>query len=138
MFSLVSGYLARGVPIDGVGFQGHFDSKHLPAIDGIIDKLNRFAQLGLELQVTEFDIDQMNIDPQTQADFTRDFYRTLYANPDVNAITHVWGFGKANIGDHRRMQGCSIPHFRLSQTAKRLSTSSTFLRCNCWLTRMVE
>ncbi len=98
LFALVSGYLARGVPVDGVGFQGHFDSKHLPAIDSIIDKLNRFSQLGLELQVTEFDIDQLNIDPQTQADFTRDFYRTVYAHPNVNAIT-MWGFWQ---GEHWR------------------------------------
>ncbi len=40
----------------------------------------------------------MSVDRQTQADFTRDFYRTLYANPDVNAIT-MWGFWQ---GEHWR------------------------------------
>ncbi len=97
-YDLIAGYLERDVPIDGIGFQEHYDSRHLPGINTLRSNLARFDQFDLQMQVTEFDVDQVHIDRQTQADFTRDFYRTLYAHPDVNAIV-MWGFWQ---GEHWR------------------------------------
>lgn len=54
-FALVKRLLAQGVPIDGVGFQGHlgaqfgFDTR-------VQENMQRFADLGLEIAVTEADV----------------------------------------------------------------------------------
>jgi endo-1,4-beta-xylanase len=54
-FALVKRLLAQGVPIDGVGFQGHlgaqfgFDTR-------VQENMQRFADLGLAISVTEADV----------------------------------------------------------------------------------
>jgi hypothetical protein len=45
----------------------------------------------LPLQITEFDVDRGAFDFQTQADFTEDFFLTVFAHPRV-AGTVSWGF----------------------------------------------
>lgn len=51
--------------------------------------LDRFAALGLDISITEHDIDTQ--DEQLQADFTRDFLTTVFSHPSVVAIL-TWGF----------------------------------------------
>lgn len=51
--------------------------------------LDRFAEFGLPLHVTEFDVNTE--DELTQAEYTRDFYLALFAHPSVDSIT-TWGF----------------------------------------------
>jgi endo-1,4-beta-xylanase len=55
IYDLVSGMLSRGVPIHGVGFQTHVD---LNGIDyqSFAQNLQRFADLGLAVFVTEMDV----------------------------------------------------------------------------------
>jgi endo-1,4-beta-xylanase len=59
-FALVQGMKARGVPIDGVGFQAHFqvnaDGSGVPSRQTMIATLERFAALGLKVELTELDI----------------------------------------------------------------------------------
>ena len=76
---------------DTIGFQGHFSSERLPSIDRIIDELNRYDVFDRRYQITEYDLDTVSIDEQTQADFTRDFYLALASDPDVELFT-PWGF----------------------------------------------
>ena len=47
---------AAGVPIGGVGFQMHVDPRHWPAADVIRQNLERFAALGLAVELTEMDV----------------------------------------------------------------------------------
>jgi endo-1,4-beta-xylanase len=47
---------AAGVPIGGVGFQMHVDPRHWPAADLIRQNLERFAALGLAVELTEMDV----------------------------------------------------------------------------------
>ncbi|WP_241562093.1 endo-1,4-beta-xylanase [Streptomyces hoynatensis] len=65
LYSLVSSLLSQGVPIDCVGFQSHLI---LDQVNGsaIQSNMQRFADLGLEVNVTELDI-RMN----TPSDSTR-------------------------------------------------------------------
>ena len=56
VYTLVSGLLQRGVPIDGVGFQSHLGLSYLPSMDSLTQNFDRFNQLGLEVQFTELDI----------------------------------------------------------------------------------
>src|SRR5262249_15016838 len=59
-FSLVSGMKSRGVPIDGIGFQAHFqinaDGSGVPPKAALETTFNRFAALGLKVHITELDI----------------------------------------------------------------------------------
>jgi GH35 family endo-1,4-beta-xylanase len=75
--------LAADAPIDGIGMQGHFAWRLTPPTR-IWEILDRFAALGLRIQVTEMNI---NItDTRLQADYTRDLLMTLFAHPAVDGI----------------------------------------------------
>jgi endo-1,4-beta-xylanase len=45
-----------GVPITGVGFQMHVDPRHMPSADSVRRNMERFAQLGLRVEITEMDV----------------------------------------------------------------------------------
>jgi GH35 family endo-1,4-beta-xylanase len=85
---LIDGFQAEGVPIDGMGMQGHFSGELTP-IDQILARLDRFAERGLKVHITEFDI--ATDDEQLQADYTRDFLTACYSHPAVEAVL-FWGF----------------------------------------------
>ncbi|MEV6342643.1 endo-1,4-beta-xylanase [Actinoplanes sp. NPDC051851] len=55
VYTMVKDFLARGVPIDCVGFQSHFNSAS-PLPSDYQANLQRFADLGVEVQITELDI----------------------------------------------------------------------------------
>lgn len=55
IYKLVKDMVDRGVPIDGVGFQGHWNVS-FPDRDTLAKGIKRFADLGLEVQITELDI----------------------------------------------------------------------------------
>lgn len=56
VYELVKGMLERGVPIDGVGFQGHFGIEDPPSPDEVAANIERLTALGLEVQFTEVDV----------------------------------------------------------------------------------
>ena len=80
-----------GAEVDGVGFMSHFDSGRLPGFDEMTALLDRFAGLGYRMQATEFDVDDLAVDAQTQADFHRDYLRLMYSRPEVDGVV-MWGF----------------------------------------------
>nr|AIX48023.1 XynSL4 [Planococcus sp. SL4] len=55
LYNLVKDLLADGVPIDGVGHQGHIQIGW-PSLQETEDSINMFADLGLDNQITELDI----------------------------------------------------------------------------------
>lgn len=55
LLDLVSGMLDRDVPIDGVGFQGHFVVA-LPNAEQLRQRLQAFSDLGLLVELTEVDV----------------------------------------------------------------------------------
>jgi GH35 family endo-1,4-beta-xylanase len=75
-------------PFDGIGMQGHFGTS-LTGPEDLLAILDRFAKFGKRIFVTEYDI---VIDDETvAADYTRDFYTTLFSHPAVDGII-MWGF----------------------------------------------
>lgn len=60
-YEYVKGALARGVPIDGIGMQMHLDGGHPPTKDEVISNMKRFADLGLDIYVTEFDVNMNDV-----------------------------------------------------------------------------
>ena len=54
LYQFVKDLRARGVPIDGIGFQTHVAGLRLP--DTFEANLRRFADLGVQIAITEFDV----------------------------------------------------------------------------------
>ena len=71
MYALVKSLIAQGVPIDGVGFQAHLAIQYgLPSMQA---NLQRFADLGLDVAVTELDV-RMILPRDTTKDTTQAQY----------------------------------------------------------------
>ncbi|MEU1128090.1 endo-1,4-beta-xylanase [Streptomyces sp. NPDC005899] len=56
VYAMVKDFKQRGVPIDCVGFQSHFNSNS-PVPSDYRANLQRFADLGVDVQITELDIE---------------------------------------------------------------------------------
>jgi GH35 family endo-1,4-beta-xylanase len=80
--------LADKAPLGGIGIQGHF-SEDLTAIPRLWQILDRYAQFGLPIQITEFDVNTH--DERLAADYTRDFLTAMFAHESVNGVL-TWGF----------------------------------------------
>ena len=99
----IRGLLREGVPIGGIGVQGHlhgesFDPK---ALQGALDKLSK---IGLPICITEFNIPgqrsrfhqrrNLKLTPKQElakAEALTDYYRICFAHPAVHGIL-MWGF----------------------------------------------
>nr|WP_255953157.1 endo-1,4-beta-xylanase [Streptomyces sp. ODS25] len=96
-YDLVKRLRAQGVPIDGVGFQGHLDIQYDFPSD-LADNMARFDALGLATSVTEADV-RIPL-PADEADLTRqasDYSGMLAACLATEHCTSftVWGFTDA-------------------------------------------
>ncbi len=79
---------SRGAPLDGIGLQGHFGG-FLPAPEDVYAQLDAFAEFGLPIQVTEFDVAVG--DEAAQADYVRDLTTVAFSHPAVTDFL-MWGF----------------------------------------------
>ncbi len=75
-------------PIDGIGFQGHFAST-LTEPENLLAIYDRFADLGLPIVVSEFDISIGDRD--VQASYMRDFLTAAFSHRSVDGVLQ-WGF----------------------------------------------
>lgn len=83
----IDSLLAEGVPLGGIGLQGHFD-KHVDA-DKVLHTLDTLARFDLPIKITEFDM--KTIDEAAKAKGLETLYRTAFAHPAVDGIL-MWGF----------------------------------------------
>ena len=110
VYGFVQQLQAEGVPIAGVGFQGHLDTQY--GFPDLLNNLQRFAALGLKVGLTEVDVrtfvqpDPANpgqytdipLTPQLQAaqeSYWRQTLQACLAVPQCISYT-VWGVGDAN------------------------------------------
>lgn len=56
VFALLKDLKARGIAIDGVGFQTHLDADNLPSRESFEAAVRRFAALGLQIHISEMDV----------------------------------------------------------------------------------
>ncbi|GHO48393.1 endo-1,4-beta-xylanase [Ktedonospora formicarum] len=97
VYALVQDFKSRGVPIDCVGFQAHLIVGQVPS--DFQANLQRFANLGVDVQITELDIRMPT--PASSANLQQqatDYSRVVTACLAVsrcNDIT-VWGVGDAD------------------------------------------
>lgn len=117
--------LENGAPITGIGLQGHMGGSptDLPLVYEILE---RYASLGLDIRITEFDVD--TTDEALQADYTRDFLTLVFSHPAVVGW-QCWGF---YAGDHWRPAAAM---FREDWSEKPNGTAYRQLVYGDWWTR---
>ncbi len=86
VYRMVQDFKSRGVPIDCVGFQAHFNSGN-PVPNNYHTTLQNFANLGVDVQITELDIAGSG---SSQADQFKGVTQACLAVSRCNGIT-VWG-----------------------------------------------
>ncbi|WP_020578113.1 endo-1,4-beta-xylanase [Actinopolymorpha alba] len=94
IYNLLASLKSSGAPIDALGIQGHFTGLQPTPPEDLLPILDRYADLGLPLEITEFDI--ATDDEQLQADYTRDFLTMMFSYPKIEALS-TFGFWESNI-----------------------------------------
>jgi endo-1,4-beta-xylanase len=56
VYAMLADLKSRGVPVDGIGMQGHFIVGQMPSSASLRANFARFAALGLKIEITELDI----------------------------------------------------------------------------------
>ncbi|NLY88180.1 MAG: endo-1,4-beta-xylanase [Firmicutes bacterium] len=102
IYRLLKDLLDQGVPVHGVGIQGHWDINHPPTYQ-VEAAIRKYASLGLEVQITEFDISvfswgdnrRLQSKPENrlriQAGRYRKFFEVFRRNKDVLTGVTFWG-----------------------------------------------
>jgi len=93
VYAMVQALKLRGVPIGGIGMQGHFQVNGVPST--LQQNMERFAALGLKVEITELDI-RVSL-PSTSASLNAqadDYRKVFQACLNVNACDAIitWGF----------------------------------------------
>ncbi|GIG22979.1 hypothetical protein Cch01nite_37030 [Cellulomonas chitinilytica] len=86
VYTMVKDFKSRGVPIDCVGFQSHFNSQS-PVPSNYQTTLQNFANLGVDVQITELDIEGSG---SSQASSYQRVVQACLAVSRCTGIT-VWG-----------------------------------------------
>lgn len=103
IYRLVRSLLDQGVPIHGVGLQAHWNLYN-PSLDDMRAAIERYAQLGLQLQLTELDVSVFRVDDrrtdlvqpsqemlELQAERYESIFRLLHEYQEhISAVT-FWG-----------------------------------------------
>jgi endo-1,4-beta-xylanase len=115
-----------GVPIGGVGFQMHVDPRHWPSAETIRHNMERYAALGLAIEITEMDVPlgalpgDISAKLQQQRQITHDIVAACVAVNGCSGIT-FWGVSDAqswlNSAEWGQLRGPG-PHYPLPFNAK--------------------
>ncbi len=97
VYNMLKGLKAAGVPIDGIGFQMHLSVDNAPGFDEIRANFKRFADLGLDINISELDVRVASLpwDQATKMAIQKQIYQRI-----ISACMHVqkcesvttWGF----------------------------------------------
>lgn len=83
----IRGFLDAGIPVGGIGVQGHFGGSVDPGhVKRVLDELARFK---LPIKVTEYDANTK--DERAKAEALENLYRVAFAHPAVDGVL-MWGF----------------------------------------------
>ncbi|MFG1702602.1 endo-1,4-beta-xylanase [Nonomuraea sp. M3C6] len=99
VYNMVQDFKSRGVPIDCVGLQSHFNSQS-PVPGNYQQNIAQFAALGVDVQITELDIEGSGT---AQANSYRSVVNACLAVSRCTGIT-VWG-----IPDHYSWRASGTP-----------------------------
>ena len=89
-FATIKWLLEQDAPIDGIGFQSHIHALVPPEV--VYRRIERFAELGPDIKITEFDIQVPNISEELQARYARDYLIAAFSHPrTVGVVTWLGG-----------------------------------------------
>ena len=102
IYEMLKGLIEDGVPIDGMGMQVHIGLEY-PKVSDIAETIDLFASLGLDIEVTEIDVDIYDIIKEEQPFMTEaldisigwryaDLFDMLKSKKDVLTGVTLWGF----------------------------------------------
>ncbi len=101
IFELVKSLKEKGVPIDGVGLQSHYNVTKPPTAEALREDIQRYAALGLKIHITELDVTQnvrvgspdKPLDERLaiQARVYGDAMKAALSSPACTAVV-TWGF----------------------------------------------
>jgi endo-1,4-beta-xylanase len=97
MYDMLADLVARGVPVHGVGLQFHVDAATPPDAGDIAANMQRFADLGLDIFITELDVNLIALSGSTaekldvQASLFVDVLDACLSVPRCRSYT-MWGF----------------------------------------------
>lgn len=108
---LLEGMMKRGVPIDGVGLQSHSNYEMPDEFTRQKQKnwiafCDEIAGMGLELYITEFDVNDTDLRPDIAyrdrliADYTREYFDLMLTYPELKEAL-IWGM----VDDQNWLQG---------------------------------
>jgi len=95
IYNFVKDMVERGVPIDGVGIQYHAHTTAYPEYESVVEVMKKYADLGLEVQITEMDVSCQNNsieEFEKQAEIYGVALRACLDSPNCSAFL-LWGFG---------------------------------------------
>jgi endo-1,4-beta-xylanase len=94
----IKDWLAAGAPIDGIGFQMHIGPpNNIPTVQSVKDNMDYYAGLGLQVLISEWDINLCGsqVTSAQQQTFYHDITQVCVNNPHCEAIT-FWGVNDEN------------------------------------------
>lgn len=94
----IKDWLAAGAPIDGIGFQMHIGPpNNIPTVQAVKDNMDYYASLGLEVLISEWDINLCGnrVTSAQQTEFYHGITEACVNNPKCTAIT-FWGVNDQN------------------------------------------
>ncbi|EGD46997.1 glycoside hydrolase family 10 [Ruminiclostridium papyrosolvens DSM 2782] len=94
-YEMLKDFKSRGIPVDGIGFQMHLDIQYAIDYNDFAKNMQRFADLGLEIYITEMDVRVSSNTNSAELDKQASYYKNIIekcmAQPAVKAI-QFWGF----------------------------------------------
>jgi endo-1,4-beta-xylanase len=91
IYTMVQGMITRGVPINGVGLQMHTGPADAsPSAADVAVNMRRLGALGLDVVISEMDVQICSSDLDTQRERFHDIAADCMAEPACKALT-VWG-----------------------------------------------
>lgn len=94
-YEYVKGMVARGIPIDGVGFQLHMMAQQPIQEEALRANIARFRELGLSVVFTEVDVRiKLPVTPEKEAEQTEVYAKLMEIaldEPNVNYVV-LWGY----------------------------------------------
>lgn len=122
IYELVKSLKAKGVPLDGVGLQSHYNVSQPPKAEAMRADIQRYAALGLKIHITELDVkqdlresnDRLSLAQRlaTQSRIYGDAMRAALSTPACEAVV-TWGFsdrwGIESFEQTARRNGTELP-----------------------------
>ena len=99
VYAMLSDFVKRGVPVDGLGMEMHLGLGTYPDSAGLAQTISRFTSLGLQVHITEMDValpvDAMSVATSSNLQFQAQEYARILgvclANSGCTAF-QTWGF----------------------------------------------